>query len=103
MMPDLTSEDWHAIHYATKAVQEPFTSPEGISAIAEANYRAGLAAGRVRALEEVKQALDWYGSRAADLARYVGMKPPQITAVEAVMAELMLDAGKRALNDPKAP
>ena len=48
-MIELTAEDWHSIHCATKDVKDPFTTPEGISAIAEANYRAGLAAGIERA------------------------------------------------------
>ena len=48
-MIELTAEDWHSIHCATKDVKDPFTTPEGISAIAEANYRAGLASGLERA------------------------------------------------------
>ena len=46
---------------------------------------------RIAALEAER---DWYTSRADDLVRYLSMKPPQITAVEAVIAELTLRAAK---------
>lgn len=48
------------------------------------------------ALADCRREVDWYGSRAADLARYLSMKPPLIKAVEAVTTELVIDAGKRA-------
>jgi hypothetical protein len=44
---------------------------------------------RVRIAEAER---DWYKSRADDLMRYLSMKPPQINAVEAVIAELILRA-----------
>ena len=50
-MIELTAEDWRSIHCATKAVSDPFTTPEGISAIAQANYRAGMAAMAERAAQ----------------------------------------------------
>jgi len=53
-MIELTAEDWHSIHCATKDVKDPFTTPEGISAIAEANYRAGLASGIERAAKHME-------------------------------------------------
>ena len=46
---------------------------------------------RIAALEAER---DWYKSRADDIVRYLSMKPPQITAVEAVIAELTLRAAK---------
>jgi hypothetical protein len=46
-----------------------------------------------RAEAEVAR-LTWYKSRADDLVRYLSMKPPQITAVEAVIAELTLRAAR---------
>jgi hypothetical protein len=46
-----------------------------------------------RAEAEVAR-LTWYKSRADDIVRYLSMKPPQITAVEAVIAELTLRAAK---------
>ena len=47
--------------------------------------------GQVKALENV---LQWYSSRAEDIARYMATK--KTDAQIAVMAELSLDAGKRA-------
>ena len=51
---------------------------------------------RAEAEAEVAR-LTWYKSRADDIVRYLSMKPPQITAVEAVIAELTLRAAREKL------
>lgn len=44
--------------------------------------------------------LDWYASRAVDLARYTSQEPPNTDAIAAVVQELALDAGSRAYMKP---
>ena len=51
--------------------------------------------------EARQRVAEWYAERAKDLARYGTTKPTQVTAMEAVVCELMLDAGKRALAMPQ--
>ena len=48
----------------------------------------------IRRWKSAEAECDWYKSRADDLVRYLSMKPPQITAVEAVIAELTLRAAR---------
>lgn len=41
--------------------------------------------------------INWYGERAADIARYMSNEPPMLEAATAVMQELALDGGRRSL------
>ena len=56
-MTDLTHDDWKAIHKIV-ADAPTLTSGEGIVNVAENCYRAGLAAGRARAIEECAKVCD---------------------------------------------
>ncbi len=40
--------------------------------------------------------IKWYGEKAEALKRYGTEKPPNATAMSAVVTELMLDGGRRA-------
>lgn len=54
-----------------------------------------------KALEEVfaqlEDALEWYGEKAKAMKRYASAKPPQTISMTAVVTELSLDGGNRAL------
>lgn len=49
---------------------------------------------------EMRDLLDWYASRAADLARYTSQEPPNTIAIASVVQELALDGGSRAYMKP---
>lgn len=94
----VTDEELEAVGMALLLV----AFPNADEARWQAEYETCIAEARAAILAylatpgqvRMREVLEWYGSRATDMARYAEQQ--QTTAMTAIVTELTLDAGRRA-------